>query len=54
MRDEESWKLRVTLTNTWINKLKSAASNNTCLTLKITNKIFEDGEFPHKLLLTIR
>ena len=43
---------RVTLTNAQLNKLKSAAKNNTGTTLKITKKSFQDEELLHKLFLT--
>ena len=45
---------RIKLTNTQLNKLKSAAKNKTGTTLKINKKHFQDEELPHKLLLTTR
>ena len=46
--------VRIKLTNTQLNKLKSAAKNKTGTTLKINKKNFQDEELPHKLLLTTR
>ena len=45
---------RVKLTNTQLNRLKSAANNNTETTLRITSKNFQDEEFPQELILTTR
>ena len=45
---------RVKLTNTQLNRLKSAANNNTETTLRITNKNFQDEEFPQELILKRR
>ena len=49
---------RVKLTNTQLNKLKSAAKKKrkkkTGATLRITKKNFQDEELPHELFLTIR
>ena len=42
----------VKLTNTQLNKLKSAAKNNTGTTLKITKKNFQNEELPQELILT--
>ena len=42
----------VKLTNTQLNKLKSAAKSNTGTTLKITKKIFQNEELPQELILT--
>ena len=39
------------LTNTQLNKLKSAAKNNTGTSLKITKKNFQDEELPLELFL---
>ena len=44
----------VKLTNTQLNKLKSAAKNKTETTLKITKKTFQDEELPHELFLATR
>ena len=45
---------RVKLTNTQLNKLKSAAKNKKRTILRLTKKKFEDEEFPHELFLTTR
>ena len=45
---------RVKLTNTQLNKLKSAPRNKSGRTLKLIKKNFEDEEFPHELFLTTR
>ena len=45
---------RVKLTNTQLNKLKSAAKIKTETTLRITKKNFQEEEFPHELFLTTR
>ena len=45
---------RVKLTNTKLNKLKSAAKNNAGTILRLTKKSFEDEELPHELFLTTR
>ena len=45
---------RVKLTNTLLNKLKSAAKNNTGTILRLYKKNFEDEELPHELFLTTR
>ena len=42
---------RVKLTNTQLNKLKSAAKNNTGTTLRISKKNFQDEKLPHGLFL---
>ena len=44
----------VKLTNTQLNKLKSAAKNKTGKILRINKKNFRDEEFPHELFLTTR
>ena len=46
--------VRVKLTNTQLNKLKSAAKNKTGTILRLIKKNFDDEELPHELLLTIR
>ena len=46
--------VRVKLTNTQLNKLKSAAKNKTETTLKVTTKNFQDHELSHELFLTTR
>ena len=43
---------RVKLTNTQLNKLKSAAENKTGKILRLNKKNFEDEELPHELFLT--
>ena len=43
---------RVKLTNTQLNKLKSAAKNKAGTILKSKKKIFEDEELPYELFLT--
>ena len=45
---------RVKLTNTQLNKLKSAAKNKTGTTLRITEKNFQGEELIHELFLTTR
>ena len=42
------------LTNTQLNKLKSAARNNTGTILRINQKKFEDEELPRELIVTTR
>ena len=45
---------RVKLTNTQLNKLKSAAKNNIGTILRLNKKNFEDEELPQELFLTTR
>ena len=45
---------RVKLTNTQLNKLKSAAKNKTGTILRINKKNFQDEELPHELFITTR
>ena len=45
---------RVKLTNTQLNKLKSAAKGPIGTTLRINKKNFQDEEFPNELFLTRR
>ena len=45
---------RVKLTNTQLNKLKSAAKNKTGTILRLNKKNFEDKGLPHELFLTTR
>ena len=47
-------KARVKLTNTQLNKLKSAAENKAGTILRINKKKFQDEELPHELILTTR
>ena len=42
----------VKLTNTQLNKLKSAAKNKTETILRLNTNNFEDEELPHELFLT--
>ena len=42
----------VKLTNTQLNKLKSAAKNKTETILRLNKNNFEDEELPHELFLT--
>ena len=45
---------RVKLTNTQLNKLKSAGKNKTGTILRLIKKNFEDEELSHELFLTAR
>ena len=45
---------RVKLTNTQLNKLKSAGKNKTGTILRLTKKNFEDEELLNELFLTTR
>ena len=45
---------RVKLTNTQLNKIKSAAKNKTETILRLNKKNFEDEELQHELFLTTR
>ena len=45
---------RVKITNTQLNKLKSAARNNIRTILRLNNKHFEDEELLHELFLTTK
>ena len=45
---------RFKLTNTQLNKLKSAAKNKTGTILRLHKENFENEELPHKLFLTTR
>ena len=45
---------RVKLTNTQLNKLKSAAKNRTGTILRLNKRNFQDEELPQKLFLTTR
>ena len=47
-------KARVKLTNTQLNKLKSAAKDKNGTILSITKKNFQDEDLPHKSFLTTR
>ena len=46
--------LKVKLTNTQLNKLKSAAKNKTGTILRLTKKNVEDEKLPYQLFLTSR
>ena len=46
--------VRVKLTNTQSNKLKSAAKNKTGTILRLNKKNFKDEELPNELFLTTR
>ena len=52
MVNYQEW--RVKLTNTQLNKLKSAAKNKARTILRINKKNFQDEELPHELFLTTR
>ena len=45
---------KVKLTNTQLNKLKSAVKNKTQTILRLSKKNFEDEELLHELFLTTR
>ena len=45
---------RVKVTNTQLNKLKSAAKNKTGTIWRLNTKKFEDEDMPHELSLTTR
>ena len=45
---------RVKVTNTRLNKSKSAAKNNTGTKLRSSKQNFEDKNFPHELFLTTK
>ena len=47
-------KARVKLTNTHLNKIKSAAKNKTGTISRMNNKNFEDDELPYELFLTTK
>ena len=46
--------VRVKLTNSQLNKLKSAVKNKTGTALRINKKNFQGEELPHELFLTPR
>ena len=46
--------VRVKLTNSQLNKLKSAVKNKTGAALRINKKNFQGEELPHELFLTPR
>ena len=45
-------KVDAKLTNTQLEKLKTAAKNKTETTLRMSLKIFDGSDLPHELLLT--
>ena len=47
-------KANVKLSDTQLQKLKTAAKNNAITTLRISLKIFDRNDLPHELLLTTR
>ena len=48
--------LNVKLSNSWLNKFKSAISNGTKVTLNLSSSVvrdyYDENNYPHKLLLT--
>ena len=54
IKDGKLSRSRVKLTNTQLNKLKSAAKSKTRTILRFSKKNFEDEELPHELFLTKR
>ena len=44
----------VKLTDTQLNKLKTAVKNNTGATLRMSSKMFGRNDLPHELLLSTR
>ena len=50
----EYTKVNVKLSNSQLEKLKDAVSNNTGTTLRISSKIFNGDNLPHEFLLTTR
>ena len=51
---DEYFKLNVKLSNSQLNKLKTAAKNQTEVTLRMNIKMFNGNNLPHELLLTTR
>ena len=47
-------KLNVKLSNSQLNKLKTAVKNKTGLALRMNIKMFNGNNLPHELLLTAR
>ena len=47
-------KVNVELSDSQLNKLKSAAKNQTGVTLRMNIKMFKGDNLPHELLLTTR
>ena len=50
----ESSKLNAKLTDTQLNKLKTAVKYKTGTTLRMSLKMFDENDLPHELLLTTR
>ena len=51
---DEYFKVNVKLSNSQLNKLKTAAKNQTEVTLRMNIKMFNGNNLPHELLLTTR
>ena len=51
---DEQFKVNVKLSNSQLNKLKTAAKNQTEVTLRMNFKMFNGNNLPHELLLTTR
>ena len=47
-------KVNVILSDSQLNKLKTATKNQTRVTLRLSMKMFDENELPHELLLTAR
>ena len=47
-------KVNVKLTDTQLEKLKTAVKNNTRTTLRMSLRIFDGNDLPHEFLLTTR
>ena len=47
-------KVNVKLSNSQLNKLKTAAKNETRVTLRMNIKMFNGNNLPHELLLTTK
>ena len=45
-------KLNVKLSDSQLSKLKTANKNQTGVTLRMNNKMFNENNLPHKILLT--
>ena len=50
----EYCKVNVKLSNLQLNKLKTAAKNQTEVTLRMNIKMFSENNWPHELILTTR
>ena len=51
---DEYFKVNVKLSNSQLNKLKTAAKNQTEVTLRMNIKMFNGNNLPDELLLTTR